>query len=87
MNERTIILKATRVTTMWISDEKRLVVAAFIPGANSINEFRTAETLSQRFRVDINDETGEFTTGMLWRIETLQVSDDRRALNLLLVKA
>jgi hypothetical protein len=85
MNETTVILKAARVTTMWISDEKRLVVAAFRPDATSIRVLRAIG--GRAFRMDVNDETGEFTTGILWKMQELVVADDSKALNLLLAKA
>jgi hypothetical protein len=87
MNTPTIVLKATRVTTMYVKtgDESRLVVSAFRPDVKSITALQNIG--KEPFHMDVDDETGEFTTGVRWVAEQLIVADDRKALNLLIVKA
>jgi hypothetical protein len=87
MSTPTIVLKATRVTTMYVkeTDETKLVVSAFRPDGKSITALQSIGT--NPFHMDIEDETGEFTTGAKWLCREVIVADDRKALNLLIVKA
>lgn len=87
MSTPTIVLKATRVTTMYVKlgDESKLVVSAFRPDGKSVTALQGVGKAP--FHMDIDDETGEFTTGAKWICEQVVVADDRKALNLLIVKA
>ena len=89
MSKSTIVLKATRVTTMFVKDgdSRRLAISAFRPESSSIVALKHVERLNTPFILDINDETGEFTAGVTWKIETLLVADDTKALTALLLKA
>lgn len=89
MNTPTIVVKATRVTTFYVKEgeDSRLIVSVFRPDGKTITALQGAERDKTPFHMDIDDETGEYTTGITWKATMLTVADDRKALNLMLTKA
>lgn len=88
MSKTTIVLKADRVATTYVKDRDaaRLVVCAFRPSGASVTRVQTAEREDEHFVLDIDDETGEYTSGVTWSIQMLTVADDRKAFTMILLK-
>lgn len=77
----TLLLKAQRVQC--ILHKEDLLIFAYKPENGVISKFRQYE--GKTIRIDLEDETGEWTTGAKWTIDKFQQDDGSTAFNLILV--
>lgn len=75
MNTPLLTIKAKRITSTILGDH--VVISAFMPSKETITELRKIEGSVAQF--DLDDETGLWSNGRSYAVSEVTVSEDGRA--------
>ena len=85
MDIETVKLKAKRISTVIHGGD--LIVNAYRPTLESIRDLSVLEHNKQTFRLDLKDETGDWTAAAKWNMQSFVRSDDNKVITAVLVRA